>query len=102
MTTHVVQYSGGIGSWAATQRIIAAHGTDNLVLLVLADTRAEDPELWRFVHDSTTHIGVEPTVVADGRTPFEVFHDQRFLVLSPSGQVSRGSHSRACRREAGA
>jgi|SRR6266511_1545745 len=101
MTTHVVQYSGGIGSWAATQRVIAEHGTTNLVLLV-ADTRTEDPDLWRFVHDSTTHIGVEPTVVADGRTPFEVFHDQRFLVLSPSGQVSRGSHSRACRREAGA
>jgi hypothetical protein len=50
----------------------------------VADTRVEDPDLWRFVHDSTIHIGVEPTIVADGRTPFEVFHDQRFLVLSPT------------------
>ena len=87
MTTHVVQYSGGIGSWAATQRVIAEHATTSLVLLV-ADTRAEDPDLWRFVHDSTTHIGVDPTVVADGRTPFEVFHDQRFLVLSPKRHLS--------------
>lgn len=77
MTLHVVQYSGGIGSWAATQRVIAEHGTDTLVLLV-ADTRVEDPDLWRFVHDSTARIGVEPTVVADGRTTFEVFRDQRF------------------------
>lgn len=44
-----------------------------------ADTRVEDPDLWRFVRDSTVHIGVSPTVVADGRTPFQVFADQRFL-----------------------
>jgi len=62
----------GNGSWAATQRVIAAHGTDNLVLL------------------------------ADGRTPFEVFHDQRFLVPSPSGQVSREITRERARSEAGA
>ena len=89
MTTHVVQYSGGIGSWAAAHRVIAEHGTRSLVLLV-ADTRIEDPDLWRFVHDSSVHIGVEPTVVADGRTPFEVFRDQRFLVLSPKRHLSEG------------
>ncbi len=87
MTTHVVQYSGGIGSWAATQRVIAAHGTANLVLLV-ADTGVEDPDLWRFVRDSTVHIGVPPTVVADGRTPFQVYQDQRFLVLSLKRHLS--------------
>lgn len=78
MTRHVVQYSGGIGSWAATERVVAEHGITGLVLLI-ADTRIEDPDLWRFVRDSTIRLGVEPTVVADGRTPFEVFHDQRFL-----------------------
>jgi len=88
MTLQVVQYSGGIGSWAATQRVIAEHGTADLVLLV-ADTRVEDPDLWRFVHDSTVAIGVAPTVVADGRTPFEVFRDQRFLVLSPRRHLSK-------------
>ena len=97
MTTHVVQYSGGIGSWAAAQRVVAAHGTTNLVLLV-ADTRVEDPDLWRFVHDSTVHIGVSPTVVADGRTPFEVFQDRRFLGnsrLAPCSQVLKQQPSRA-------
>ena len=89
---HVVQYSGGIGSWAATQRVIAEHGTANLVLLI-ADTQVEDPDLWRFVHDSTARIGVEPTVVADGRTPFEVFHDQRFLGNPGWRRVRRSSNS---------
>src|SRR5947207_7742653 len=97
MTMHVVQYSGGIGSWAATQRVIAAHGTANLVLLV-ADTRVEDPDLWRFVHDSTVHIGVKPTIVSDGRTPFEVFRDQRFLGnsrLAPCSAILKQRPSRA-------
>lgn len=97
MTVHVVQYSGGIGSWAATQRVIAEHGTANLVLLI-ADTRVEDPDLWRFVRDSTARIGVEPTVVADGRTPFQVFGDQRFLGnsrLAPCSAILKQRPARA-------
>ncbi len=96
-TLHVVQYSGGIGSWAATQRVVAAYGTDNLVLLT-ADTRVEDPDLWRFVRDSTVHIGVTPTVVADGRTPFQVFADQRFLGnsrLAPCSSLLKQRPARA-------
>ncbi len=96
MTTHVVQYSGGIGSWAAAQRVAAAHGTADLVLLV-ADTGVEDPDLWRFVRDSTTRIGVAPTIVADGRTPFEVFHDQRFLGNSRLAPCSMVLKQRPCR-----
>jgi hypothetical protein len=101
MTLHVVQYSGGIGSWAATQCVIAEHGTDHLVLLT-ADTRVEDPDLWRFVRDSTVHVGVEPTIVADGLTPFEVFHDQRFLGNSvsrpaqPSSSNDPAGHDSPC------
>lgn len=97
MTSHIVQYSGGIGSWAATERVIAEHGTANLVLLI-ADTRIEDPDLWRFVRDSTARIGVEPTIVADGRTPFEVFHDQRFLGnsrLAPCSAILKQRPARA-------
>ena len=101
MTTQVVQYSGGIGSWAATQRVIAAHGTADLVLLV-ADTGVEDPDLWRFVRDSTVHIGVAPTVVADGRTPFRVYRDQRFLGnsrLAPCSAILKQRPSRAWLQE---
>ena len=38
---HVVQFSGGIQSWAAAKRVAAEHGTDNLTLL-FADTKMED------------------------------------------------------------
>lgn len=96
MTVHVVQYSGGIGSWAAAKRVAGRYGTDNLVLLV-ADTKVEDPDLWRFLHDSAAEIGVTPTVVADGRTPFEVFRDVRFLGNSRLAPCSLHLKVRPCR-----
>ncbi|MGI5243187.1 phosphoadenosine phosphosulfate reductase family protein [Dactylosporangium sp. CA-139066] len=77
-TLHVVQYSGGITSWAAAQRVAAQHGTDHLVLL-FADVRAEHPDLYRFLDDTTAQLGVPLTRVADGRTPFQLFRDIRYL-----------------------
>ena len=53
MTLHIVQYCGGIGSWAATQRVIAEHGTASFVLL-FADDLVEDHDLCRFIDDSAT------------------------------------------------
>jgi len=97
VSTHVVQYSGGIGSWAAAQRVVAAHGTGDLVLL-FADTGVEDPDLWRFLHQGAAQIGVAPTIVADGRTPFEVFGDQRFLGNSRLVPCSAHLKQRPCRR----
>jgi len=75
---HVVQYSGGIGSWAAAHRVAAEHGTANLVLL-FADVLTEDEDLYRFLDDSTAQLGVPLTRVADGRTPWQLFHDVRYL-----------------------
>ncbi|MCK7627259.1 hypothetical protein MUU72_29895 [Streptomyces sp. RS10V-4] len=78
MITHVVQFSGGIGSFAAAVRVAEKHGTANLTLLI-ADTGIEDPDLWRFADDTSRLLGVPLTKVADGRTPWQVFRDKRFL-----------------------
>jgi hypothetical protein len=78
MTQHVVQFSGGIGSFLSAVRVAEMHGTDQMTLLI-ADTRVEDEDLWRFSEDAAAHLDVPLTVVADGRTPWEVFRDQRFL-----------------------
>jgi hypothetical protein len=78
MTLHVIQFSGGIGSFCAAVRVARRHGTDRMVLLI-ADTGIEDPDLWRFAEDTSALLGVPLTKVADGRTPWEVFHDKRFL-----------------------
>ncbi|MET7396299.1 hypothetical protein ABZS66_22740 [Dactylosporangium sp. NPDC005572] len=92
-----MQFSGGIGSFCAALRVAQAHGTDNLVLLI-ADTRVEDPDLWRFATQAAEHIGVPLTVVTDGRTPFEVFTDRRFLGNSRLAPCSIQLKQRPCRR----
>lgn len=75
---HVVQYSGGIGSWAAAMRVAQRHGTENLVLL-FADVKDEHPDLYRFLHEGAAVIGVPVTTIADGRTPMEVMTDERLI-----------------------
>jgi 3'-phosphoadenosine 5'-phosphosulfate sulfotransferase (PAPS reductase)/FAD synthetase len=97
VTRHIVQFSGGIGSFAAALRVAAAHGLDDLVLLT-ADTRVEDADLWRFAEQAADYIGVPLTVVADGRTPFEVFADQRFLGNSRLAPCSIHLKQRPCRQ----
>ncbi|MCX4598249.1 hypothetical protein OG819_54905 [Streptomyces sp. NBC_01549] len=75
---HVVQFSGGIGSFAVAVWVARKYGTRNLTLLI-ADTGIEDDDLWRFAEDTSQLLGVPLTKVADGRTPWEVFRDVRFL-----------------------
>ncbi|MFE2640172.1 hypothetical protein ACFXKF_36410 [Streptomyces scopuliridis] len=78
MTHHVIQFSGGIGSALTALRVAERRGTQDMSLLI-ADTRAEDPDLWRFSGDVARYLGLELTVVRDGRDPWQVFADQRFL-----------------------
>ena len=44
---HVVMFSGGVGSFAAADRVVREHGRD--VTLVFADTLIEDADLYRFL-----------------------------------------------------
>ncbi|MFV0135572.1 hypothetical protein ACLGIH_20510 [Streptomyces sp. HMX87] len=78
MTKHVIQFSGGLGSFGAALWVAEKHGTSNMTLLI-ADTKIEDPDLWRFADDTSRLLGVPLTKVADGRTPWELFRDKRFL-----------------------
>jgi hypothetical protein len=74
----IVGYSGGIGSWAAGMRAVERYGRENVTLL-FCDTNYEDADLYRFLHEGAAVIGVPVTTIADGRTPWQVFKDERFL-----------------------
>ncbi|GIE90476.1 hypothetical protein [Actinoplanes regularis] len=78
MTLRVVQYSTGITSFCAALRIAEKYGTNNLVLL-FADVLTEDPDNYRFLADSSRYLGVPVTRVCDGRTPWQLFGDVRYL-----------------------
>lgn len=75
---HVVMFSGGVGSWAAARRVAEHYGTEDLTLL-FADTNMEDEDLYRFIQEAATNVGGKFVRVEDGRTPWDVFFDERFL-----------------------
>lgn len=75
---HVVMFSGGVASWGAARRIADIHGPEGMVLL-FCDTKMEDEDLYRFIDEAAADIGGELVRIADGRTPWQVFRDVRFL-----------------------
>lgn len=70
--------SGGLGSWMAARRVVEEHGTKDVVLL-FADVLIEARDLYDFLDDVATDIGIPITRIADGRTIWNVFLDSRFL-----------------------
>jgi hypothetical protein len=85
---HVVNLSGGLCSWMAARRVMEQYGNGDMTLL-FADVKMEDEDLYRFLNDVERDIGVEIIRIADGRTPWEVFKDERFLGNSRVDPCSR-------------
>ena len=75
---HIIQFSGGICSFFAAKRVIEKYGKENVILL-FCDTLIEDEDLYRFIEDAKKYLGCEFVRVCDGRTPFEVYKDVKFL-----------------------
>ena len=51
---------------------------DTLVLL-FSDTMMESPDVYAFLQAGADNIGVPVTRIADGRNPWQVFRDEKFL-----------------------
>lgn len=85
---HVVMFSGGVGSWAAAKRVAAASGTDSLTLL-FTDTRMEDDDLYRFIEEAAANVGAPLVTIAEGRNPWHVYFDKRYLGNSRADPCSR-------------
>ena len=77
---YIVNVSGGLTSYEALKRTLARYGHDNTVA-IFADTRTEDPDLYRFLDDIERHLNIPIVRLADGRTVFDVWHDARALTL---------------------
>jgi len=75
---HVVMYSGGLGSWGAAWQVRERHRAE-IVTLLFADTLIEDADLYRFLHEGARAVGCVVTTITEGRTPWEVFRDVKFL-----------------------
>lgn len=72
----VVMYSSGRASFAAAVRAREAHEG---VRLLFCDTRAEDSDNYRFLAQSVEALGLPLVTVSDGRTPWQVAHDEHMI-----------------------
>jgi hypothetical protein len=94
---HVCMFSGGIGSWATAQVVAQAYGPGN-VLALFADTKIEDPDLYRFLDEGAAELGVRLLRLVEGRDPWQVFRDERFLGNSRLDPCSKILKRRFLRR----
>lgn len=94
---HVIMFSGGITSWGAAKRVEWLFPSAEKTLLI-ADTHAEDEDLWRFAEDASGNLGVSLTKVEDGRDPWAVFEHERMLGNSHVAPCSRLLKQVPCRR----
>lgn len=85
---HVVFFSGGMSSFFTALRVKEKHGNERLKLL-FTDTLIEGPDLYRFLKEGAAHLGGELVWLKDGRTPWDVFRDVKFLGNSRIDPCSR-------------
>lgn len=84
---HIISYSGGASSFVAAHLAIQKYGKEN-VELVFCDTLIEDEDLYRFVEEGAKALGVPLTVLKDGRDPWQVFRDKRYIGNSRTAHCS--------------
>jgi hypothetical protein len=84
---HINMYSGGRGSWLQSVLLTERYGAEN-VLNLFTDTLIEDEDTYRFIDETTKQSGIELVRLEDGRTPWEVFKDVKWIGNSRLAQCS--------------
>lgn len=85
MARQIISFSGGLGS-AVSALIAHRYGYD--FELVFADTTIEDPDLYRFLEDVGAAVGKKVIYLKDGRDPWQVFVDRRYIGNSRTAHCS--------------
>lgn len=83
--TFQISFSGGMGS-AVSAFIAYEQGLD--FNLLFADTLIEDEDLYRFNQDVAKAVGKEIITLTDGRTPWDVYIDKRWIGNSRTAHCS--------------
>ena len=67
-----------MGSFAEAKSCVDKFGKENVVLL-FADTKTEDDDLYRFLYECRDFLECELVIIADGRTIWELFTENKFI-----------------------
>lgn len=93
---HINSYSGGGASWYTSELLADRFGKDNVINL-FADTLIEDEDTYRFIDETTEKSGIRLVRVADGRDPWEVFRDVKWIGNSQVAQCSTLLKQKMCK-----
>jgi 3'-phosphoadenosine 5'-phosphosulfate sulfotransferase (PAPS reductase)/FAD synthetase len=96
-TKHIVLYSGGLGSYFTTKRLLENGIKKENIVLLFTDTKIEDADLYRFLEESTAKLGIPLTNYSEGRDIWQVFRDVKYLGnsrLDPCSRVLKREMSR--------
>ena len=74
--TYQISFSGGLGSGISA---LVAHEKGLDFNLIFADTLIEDEDLYRFNDDIARAVGKSIIHLIDGRTPWDVYIDKRWI-----------------------
>lgn len=77
-TKHVVKWSRGITSAVVGSLVVQEQGREN-TLFVSHNTQVEHPDTYRFGVECAAYLGMPIVDVSDGRSPAQVFRDEKFL-----------------------
>ncbi len=77
---YLVNLSGGLTSFWALKRCLDLKGKAN-TRAYFADTNSEDPDLYRFLDAQERYFGITIERLKDGRTPWDVMKDERYITL---------------------
>jgi len=87
IANYVVQFSGGVGSWASARRLV---DNGHNVELLVACTNSESDDWWPFVQACQHDLDIPMTVLDnDGQTIWDVFRQARFLGNTRADVCSR-------------
>jgi 3'-phosphoadenosine 5'-phosphosulfate sulfotransferase (PAPS reductase)/FAD synthetase len=94
----LVMVSGGMASFEAAHRVIERYGKTG-VHLWFADTLMEDDDLYRFLDDAEHVLGLPIKRMSEGRNPWQVFEDERFIGNSRVDPCSKKLKRQFLRRQ---
>lgn len=94
---HISMFSGGSGSWYTSRLLVERYGKKNVINL-FTDTLIEDDDLYRFIREANEKLGTELVWLQDGREPWQVFRDKRFIGNSRIAQCSHELKQKVARK----
>ena len=87
MQTHIIFFSGGLGSFSTAHLVKKNNPNDNIILL-FTDTLWEDYDLYRFIYESSDKLRLPMLKLEKGLNPLELMQKDNFLYNSRIARCS--------------